>query len=132
MDDCISIQISLLNLEKCWINRFANAGDAAVEIVGNTAFRFRQAKTEIVSAGKMAYRFLADIASNSPAAPDSGSPSRASPRFQAPWFKNLIPVGDKSSTSTVPEGLNQEAVIRQQEEKAAEAPPPPQTSHQSS
>ncbi|KAL0371741.1 UNVERIFIED_CONTAM: hypothetical protein Scaly_0855700 [Sesamum calycinum] len=55
-----------------WVNRFANAGDTAVEIAGNTAYRFRQAKTEIVSASRVAYRFLAGVASNnSNVAPDS-------------------------------------------------------------
>ncbi|GAB4858310.1 hypothetical protein Ancab_009783 [Ancistrocladus abbreviatus] len=103
-----------------WVNRFAHAGDAAVEIAGNTAFRLRQAKTEIVSASKVAYRFLAGIANNSPAAaPENGSPSRPAPRFQA-WFKSIIPTGDKPSTSAVLEEPNQEVIWRQQE--AAEAP----------
>ncbi|KAL0403169.1 UNVERIFIED_CONTAM: hypothetical protein Sradi_1957700 [Sesamum radiatum] len=47
-----------------WVNRFAHAGDAAAEIAGNTAYRLRQAKTEIISASKVAYRFLAGVASN--------------------------------------------------------------------
>ncbi|CAM8969322.1 unnamed protein product [Rhodiola kirilowii] len=42
-----------------WVNRFANAGDAALEVAENTAVRLKQAKTEIVSASKIAYRFLA-------------------------------------------------------------------------
>ncbi|KAK9143827.1 hypothetical protein Syun_013227 [Stephania yunnanensis] len=35
-----------------WVNRFANAGYAASEVAGNTALKFRQAKAEIVSAGR--------------------------------------------------------------------------------
>ncbi|KAL0317825.1 UNVERIFIED_CONTAM: hypothetical protein Sangu_2196800 [Sesamum angustifolium] len=75
-----------------WVNRFANAGDTAVEIAGNTAYRFRQAKTEIVSASRVAYRFLAGVASNnSNVAPDSpGNSNSGSPRFQATWLKNLV------------------------------------------
>ncbi|KAK9665437.1 hypothetical protein RND81_14G112300 [Saponaria officinalis] len=98
-----------------WVNRFANAGDAAVEIAGNTAYRFKQAKTEIVTASKVAYRFLQGIAtnSNSQASTDNPSPNKASPRFQMSWLKNVIPAGDKPSTSSVVEGPNQE-VIKQQ------------------
>ncbi|KAF8379568.1 hypothetical protein HHK36_029008 [Tetracentron sinense] len=84
-----------------WVNRFANAGDAAMEVAGNTAFRLRQAKTEIVSASKVAYRFLAGGTSNSTVTPESPSNSiRGSPRFQAAWFKSLISVGTKSSSSS--------------------------------
>ncbi|EOA11982.1 hypothetical protein CARUB_v10012715mg [Capsella rubella] len=35
-----------------WVNRFANAGDTALEVAGNTAMRMKQAKTELVSASK--------------------------------------------------------------------------------
>ncbi|XP_010276907.1 PREDICTED: desumoylating isopeptidase 2-like [Nelumbo nucifera] len=83
-----------------WVNRFANAGDAAMEVAGNTALRLRQAKTEIVSASKVAYRFLMGLNSNSADTPESPSNSnRGSPRFQAAWFKNLISVGNKPSNS---------------------------------
>lgn len=87
-----------------WVNRFANAGDTAVEIAGNTAFRLRQAKTEIVSASKVAYQFLAGIASNTATtvgADSMGSSSKGSPlRFQQPsWFKNLVAAGEKPSSS---------------------------------
>lgn len=102
-----------------WVNRFAHAGDAAVEIAGTTAYRFKQAKTEIVSASKVAYRFLAGIASNSQVSPDNPSPNRNSSRFQVSWFKNIIPAGDKPSTSSVLEGPNQD-VIRQQQQQQEE------------
>lgn len=92
-----------------WVNRFANAGDTAVEIAENTAIRFRQAKTEIVSASKVAYQFLAGIASNTTTGTDtdtdsSGSSSKGgggSPLFQQPlWFKNLVAAGAKPSSSS--------------------------------
>ncbi|KAL2456079.1 PPPDE putative thiol peptidase family protein [Forsythia ovata] len=85
-----------------WVNRFAHAGDTAAEIAGNTAYRLRQAKTEIVAASKVAYRFLAGVASNNSIV-TPGSPvnsPRGSPRFQATWFKNLISSGSKPSTSS--------------------------------
>ncbi|KAI3778161.1 hypothetical protein L2E82_07232 [Cichorium intybus] len=87
-----------------WVNRFANAGDTAVEIAENTAFRLRQAKTEIVSASKVAYQFLAGIASNTTTTADSsGSSSKGNGGpliFQQPaWFKNLVAAGAKPSSS---------------------------------
>ncbi|XP_076914483.1 uncharacterized protein LOC143573505 [Bidens hawaiensis] len=89
-----------------WVNRFANAGDTAVEIAGTTAYRFRQAKTEIVTASKVAYQFLAGIASNTAAAVTADSASSSSkggttiPSFQQPaWFKNLVAAGAKPSSS---------------------------------
>ncbi|KAK9063184.1 hypothetical protein SSX86_017054 [Deinandra increscens subsp. villosa] len=86
-----------------WVNRFANAGDTAVEIAGNTAYRFRQAKTEIVTASKVAYQFLAGIAANTTTALATDSPSSGAttPSFQQPaWFKNLVAAGAKPSSSS--------------------------------
>lgn len=103
-----------------WVNRFANAGDSAVEIAGNTAFRLRQAKTEIVTASKVAYRFLAGIGSNSPSSPGNGNLNGSNSRLQAAWFKNLLPVGDKPSTSTVLEQPNQEVIRRQHHDEDEE------------
>lgn len=85
-----------------WVNRFANAGDTAVEIAGNTAFRFRQAKTEIVSASKVAYRFLLGANSNAAASSESsGISNRGTPRFQATWFKNLVSAPKPTESSEV-------------------------------
>jgi len=77
----------------------------------------KQAKAEIVSASKVAYRFLAGIAanSNSQVAPDSPNANRSSPRFQASWFKNFLSAGDKPSTSSVLEEPNRELVRLQQQ-----------------
>ncbi|WOL09983.1 deSI-like protein [Canna indica] len=85
-----------------WVNRFANAGDTAVVVAGNAAFRLRQAKAEIVTASKVAYRFMAGLAPNSQATPEPPSNSNrstASPRFQGAWFKNIVSIGAKPSTS---------------------------------
>ncbi|KAM0946874.1 putative PPPDE peptidase domain-containing protein [Dioscorea sansibarensis] len=88
-----------------WVNRFANAGDTAMEVAGTTAMKFRQAKAEIVTASKVAYRFLAGVASNSTATMESpSSPNRGTtaPRFQGAWFKNLMSIGAKPGTSEDP------------------------------
>jgi len=72
-----------------------------------------------VSASKVAYRFLAGIATNSQVSPDNSNPDRSPPRFQVSWFKNFIPAGDKPSSSAVLEEPNQE-VIRQQQQQQEE------------
>ncbi|KAJ6421221.1 hypothetical protein OIU84_028572 [Salix udensis] len=101
-----------------WVNRFANAGDAAMEIAGNTAFRFRQAKTEIVSASKVAYRFLAGVTSSNGSAPDSPTNSNTRvPRLQASWFKNLITNGAKPSSTEVDDQDEDERLQRQHSSK---------------
>ncbi|KAJ8467766.1 hypothetical protein OPV22_030318 [Ensete ventricosum] len=84
-----------------WVNRFANAGDTAIVVAENAALHLRQAKDEIVTASKVAYRFMAGLASNSRATPESPSYSnRGSPRFQGAWFKNLMSMGAKPSAGT--------------------------------
>ncbi|CAL0333276.1 unnamed protein product [Lupinus luteus] len=97
-----------------WVNRFANAGDTAMEVAGNTAVRLRQAKTEIVSASKVAYRFLLGVTNNVKAGPEPPSNSNSgggSPIFQATWLKNIITTGAKPSTSS--EAENQNGVVPQ-------------------
>ncbi|TKY45244.1 DeSI protein [Spatholobus suberectus] len=91
-----------------WVNRFANAGDTAMEVAGNTALRFRQAKTEIVSASKVAYRFLLGVTNNVKTGSEfpNNSDTGVSPRFQASWLKNII---TKPSTSS--EAENQNGVV---------------------
>ncbi|KAK8948029.1 hypothetical protein KSP40_PGU018582 [Platanthera guangdongensis] len=95
--DVFSERLGVLKLP-AWVNRFANAGDAAFEAAENTAIRLRQAKTEIVSASKAAYRFLVGVTSNpSGAATESAENSSSSiSRFKgASWFKNIIAAGTK-------------------------------------
>lgn len=76
--------------------------------------QFRQAKTEIVTASRVAYRFLAGVASNTLAAPESpGNSGRASPRIQGAWFKNLMTVGAKPSSSN-PQLPGDEAALPQE------------------
>lgn len=90
--------------------------------------QFRQAKTEIVSASKVAYRFLAGVASNNAVtAPESsGNLTRGSPRFQGPWFKNLMSAGAKPSSSSE---LENEEVVHHRQLKQDEGEPLRSNSH---
>ncbi|PON96986.1 hypothetical protein TorRG33x02_073650 [Trema orientale] len=107
-----------------WVNRFAHAGDAAMEVAGNTALRFRQAKTEIVSASKVAYRFLLGVTNNvATSTESSGNSNRGSPRFQATWFKNLVTSGAKPSSSSELEN-QEEDVLRQHQQQQSDAGSP--------
>jgi hypothetical protein len=62
-----------------WVNRFANAGEAAVEAAGNTIDKLRKAKAEVITAGRIAKRFLFSSCTTSTSAvtPD-------------PWLQNLV------------------------------------------
>ncbi|KAJ4956006.1 hypothetical protein NE237_012789 [Protea cynaroides] len=98
-----------------WVNRFANAGDAAMEVAGNTALRLRQAKTEIVTASKVAYRFLAGAGSNTSVSPESpGNSNRGTPRFQSAWFRNIISSVAKPADSPLEDKT--EDSLRQQQQ----------------
>lgn len=89
--------------------------------------QFRQAKTEIVSASKVAYRFLLGVTSNVAASTESsGNSNRGSPRFQGTWFKSLITSGAKPSSSSELE--NQEEVVLRQHQQSDAASPVRQTS----
>lgn len=101
-----------------WVNRFANAGDSAMEVAENTAIRLRQARTEIVSASKVAYRFLLGVTSDvrGDSSPLSNSNNEGPPRFQATWFKNLITTGAKPSSSSEMQNLDKREQLQQRQE----------------
>uniref|UniRef100_A0A7N0T3I1 PPPDE domain-containing protein n=1 Tax=Kalanchoe fedtschenkoi TaxID=63787 RepID=A0A7N0T3I1_KALFE len=104
-----------------WVNRFANAGDAAMEVAGNTAVRLKQAKTEIVSASKIAYRFLVGVTSNATGSPDSaGNSNKSNPKFQTAWFKNMITSGAKPSSSSEVQNREEEMPGQQKGPEAEE------------
>jgi len=76
------------------------------------SLQFRQAKTEIVSASKVAYRFLLGVTNNvtnnvknGPESPDNSNRG-GSPRLQASWLKNIVTNGAKPSTSSEAENQN--------------------------
>lgn len=97
-----------------WVNRFANAGDTAMEVAGNTALRFRQAKTEIVSASKSACRFLFCVTNNVKTDMDD-SPRGESLGVQAVWMKKVITNGVKPSTSASSEAGTSSEIEPQQQ-----------------
>ncbi|XP_022968433.1 deSI-like protein At4g17486 [Cucurbita maxima] len=106
-----------------WVNRFANAGDAALEVAGNTAVRFKQAKTEIISASKVAYRFILGATNNVISPTESTDDSnRGTSRFQAAWFKNLITTGAKPSSSSEVGNEVEEGAAEQQSKANEETP----------
>ncbi|KAK8679873.1 hypothetical protein V6N13_108836 [Hibiscus sabdariffa] len=98
-----------------WVNRFANTGDAAIEMAENTALRLRQAKTEIVSASKEAYRFLVGVKSGSSGRNGSPrSPNGGSPRFRAAWLKKIITTSSKPPSSSEIKTHDAGAVLQHQ------------------
>lgn len=79
----------------------------------------KQAKTEIVSASKVAYRFLLGANSNSPASSESpGNSNRGSPRFQTAWFKNLVSTGERPSGSSQLDVQDEEVLLQQRRRDA--------------
>ncbi|KAJ0968351.1 hypothetical protein J5N97_025268 [Dioscorea zingiberensis] len=110
-----------------WVNRFANAGDTALEVAENTAVRFRQAKTEIISASKAAYNYLTGMASSTSATPENPSNENNDLSLcQVSWFKNLVSIGAKPSTSNSeePEQSNHTPSQHQQEHTKQKQPSP--------
>ena len=83
--------------------------------------QLRQAKTEIVSASKVAYRFLVGVTSGSSGGNDSpGNSNRGSPRFQAAWFKNIITTGAKPSSGSEIETQDDNVLQQHQPENSAQ------------
>lgn len=86
--------------------------------------QFRQAKTEIISASKVAYRFLLgatnNVISSSPESTNNSNRGTSSSRFQAAWFKNLITTGAKPSSSSE---IGNQVEGAQQQRKANEETP---------
>ena len=106
-----------------WVNRFANAGDTAVVVAENTAVKFRQAKTEIVNASRVAYRFMAGLTSKNQASQESpGEQNRGSPTFQGTWFKNVVSAGAKPSTSGSTPSQEDDDTPPLQRQQSAEQP----------
>lgn len=80
--------------------------------------QLRQAKTEIVAASKVAYRFLLGVTSNVRSDPESPSNSNrgGSPRFQASWLKNLVTNGAKPSGSSEIQNQDENEKLRKMQE----------------
>ncbi|KAJ8511176.1 hypothetical protein OPV22_001610 [Ensete ventricosum] len=84
-----------------WVNRFANTCNTAMGITQNAASCLRQAKAEIGSAIKVASKFIATQASNSPRRPKSQSDgNQGSPHDMISRLKYMISF---CSTSQIPD-----------------------------
>ncbi|XP_074579270.1 uncharacterized protein LOC141835796 [Curcuma longa] len=93
-----------------WVNRFANVGDAAVVAAGNATLRLRKAKEGILTASRVAYKFMSGLASNPNSEGTSESPSN-SDRGKGPWHKNLMSMGAKPPSSSTSELLEESDVV---------------------
>ncbi|KAM0885092.1 hypothetical protein ACQ4PT_030559 [Festuca glaucescens] len=78
-----------------WVNRFANAGDAALEAAELTAEKLKQAKKEIFTACKTASTYLTGTPSD---VEDTGG-STSSSLFEGTWIRSIIGISMKPSRS---------------------------------
>nr|XP_018677090.1 PREDICTED: uncharacterized protein LOC103973689 isoform X1 [Musa acuminata subsp. malaccensis] len=109
---CEMLDVPKLPGQSAWVNRLANAGDAAMEVAEITAFKLQQAKAEIINASRVAYKFISGVGSNAPTTSEGPSDSGSvAARAQGTWFRNLfsnIGVKPSSSNSSFPEDFDDE------------------------
>lgn len=113
-----------------------------VLMLNDWLLQLRQAKTEIVSASKVAYRFLLGVTNNvvngngnvrnDPDTPSNSSRGGGSPRFQGTWFKNLITNGAKPSSSSEIQDNRDDGELRQRQDGKSLLCRSPSSSHDSS
>jgi hypothetical protein len=72
---CVRLGVERVPL---WVNRFANAGDAAILAVGNTIDRLIQAKDDVVLASSRAMQFMFGSSASSSAPPTLETPGNTS------------------------------------------------------
>ncbi|XP_062233817.1 deSI-like protein At4g17486 [Phragmites australis] len=84
-----------------WVNRFANAGDAALEVAETTAVKLKQAKKEIVTACKAASTFLTGTSSSTPSNVEDTGGSTGNSLFEGTWIRSIIGISMKPSRSLV-------------------------------
>ncbi|XP_006655688.2 uncharacterized protein LOC102722125 [Oryza brachyantha] len=82
-----------------WVNRFANAGDAALEVAETTAVKLKQAKKEIAGACKAATTYLTGSSSSSPSNAENTGCSTNSSLFEGTWIRSIIGISMKPSKS---------------------------------
>ncbi|CAM0912478.1 unnamed protein product [Alopecurus aequalis] len=78
-----------------WVNRFANAGDAALEAADFTAEKLKQAKKEIFTACKTASTYLTGTSTPSDVEDTGGSTSNS--LFEGTWIRSIIGISMKPS-----------------------------------
>lgn len=72
---CVRLGVERVPL---WVNRFANAGDAAILAVGNTIDRLIQAKDDVMLASSRAMQFIFGSSASSSAPPTPEAPGNTS------------------------------------------------------
>ena len=82
-----------------WVNRFANAGDAALEAAETTAEKLKQAKKEIFTACKAASTYLTGSPSSTPSDADDTAGSTGNTLFEGTWIRSIIGISMKPSKS---------------------------------
>ncbi|EMS56568.1 hypothetical protein TRIUR3_04780 [Triticum urartu] len=82
-----------------WVNRFANAGDAALEAAETTAEKLKQAKKEIFTACKAASTYLTGSPSSTPSDADDTAGSASNTLFEGAWIRSIIGISMKPSKS---------------------------------
>ena len=84
--------------------------------------QFKQVKTEIISASKVAYRFILGATNVISPTESTDDSNRGTSRFQAAWFKKLITTGAKPSSSSEVENEVEEGAAEQQRKANEETP----------
>ncbi|XP_044959447.1 uncharacterized protein LOC123410568 [Hordeum vulgare subsp. vulgare] len=82
-----------------WVNRFANAGDAALEAAETTAVKLKQAKKEIFTACKAASTYLTGAPSGTPSDVEDTGGSTSNSLFEGTWIRSIIGISMKPSKS---------------------------------
>ncbi|MCO5578739.1 hypothetical protein L7F22_032584 [Adiantum nelumboides] len=102
-----------------WVNRFANAGDAAVDAAETTIKRLRQAKTDLLTASKYAYRYVRGAGSTSAVSPEIGSIELVESRrnganfFRLSRFKNPATFLSRNCLGSREQSMSENEDVRQ-------------------
>ncbi|MCO5597109.1 hypothetical protein L7F22_051183 [Adiantum nelumboides] len=107
-----------------WVNRFANAGETAYEVAETTMKRLRQAKMEVVSASKVAYRALFGNATTSAVSPDpgqlEGSSNGGGNVLRLPFLKTPVSLFSKIGIGSSSQSLNERVQVDESVNKGRE------------
>lgn len=94
-----------------WVNRFANAGDAAFVVAENTITRLNQAKEGVLSASRRAMQFVFGSAASSSAPPVESSATESPGNANLPSLENPSQLPRNGSSPT----LSQDSLLSLEE-----------------
>ncbi|KAG0581635.1 hypothetical protein KC19_4G267500 [Ceratodon purpureus] len=124
---CVRLGVQRVPL---WVNRFANAGDAAFEAVDNTMAKLRQAKEEMLSASRNAMQFMFGSPASS-SAPRLDSATRNTPgntNTTSPLVGSPTQLSFKSSSSSSHDSGSRDGSVissSDSDDDDEQSPPPP-------